>query len=130
MQANSSLPKIPTVAMVKPPHSRQNSINSMTLSPDTTLQRGDQPNFLFEGTGQTNASLMANSVAQSLADIPVHEQVLRKSNDFRAGHGQDDPIPNLPTMSIQAAQADVLQEQQRLMASGKYEPSAFGEFDR
>ena len=53
---------------------------------------------------------MANSIVQSLADVPVNEQVLRKSNDYRAGQGTDDPIPNLPTMSIQAAQADVLQE--------------------
>ena len=66
---------------------------------------------MYGGSGHTNASLMANSLVQSLADVPVHEQVLRKSHDSRAGHGQDDPIPNLPTMSIAAAQADVLQEQ-------------------
>ena len=64
---------------------------------------------MYGGSGQTNASLMANSVIQaSLANEPVNEQVLRRSNDYRAGHGQDDPIPNLPTMSIAAAQADVL----------------------
>ena len=65
---------------------------------------------MYGGSGQTNALSMANSVIQasirnetafnSHVDVPVHEQVLRRSNDYRAGHGQDDPIPNLPTMSI------------------------------
>ena len=70
MQANSSYPKIPTIAM-KPPNS---VTDSMALSPDTTLQRGDQPDFMYGGSGQTNASLMANSVIQaSLANEPVNE---------------------------------------------------------
>lgn len=53
-------------------------------------------------------------LAQSFMNGPVNEQTLRKSHDPKAGQGQDDSIPNIPSMSIDVAEL----EKQRLLGHG------------
>ena len=58
-------------------------------------------------------------VSNNLINPPVREIGLRMSGDFRAGQGQDDSLPNVPTMSIEAAQHDIQLETQKMMQTNE-----------
>ena len=65
-------------------------------------------------TGHTDSA----AITKSMLNAPVREQDLRKSQDPKAGAGQDDSLPVIPSMSIGVAQHDMELEKQRMMHLG------------
>ena len=83
MQNSGSMPKIPVM-----PRGLINPVDNV-LDLATSA--------LYGGNGQT-------AIAKGMMNMsPVNEQSMRKSRDTRLGCGQDDSMPNIPTVSIGVA---------------------------
>ena len=90
------MPRIPTLAGVL------NPIDNLLDLATSALYGGNGQNAIVSGQGMINPT-------------PVREQLLRQSQDRRVGCGQDDSMPNIPTVSINVAQHDIELEKQRMM---------------
>ena len=90
------MPKIPTLAGIL------NPIDNLLDLATSALYGGNGQKAIVSGQGMINPT-------------PVREQLLRQSQDKRGGCGQDDSMPNIPTVSIGVAQHDIELEKQRMM---------------
>ena len=90
------MPKIPTLAAA------MNPIDNVMDIATSVLYGGGANNGMGLATGMLNMG-------------PVNEQSMRKSMDPKAGIGQDDSMPNIPSVSIGVAQHDMELEKQRMI---------------